>query len=191
MRRSGEAEEGRGVGHCLLGEGWGDAAGGCVWIFFATISICFGAREMGKRKGKRHTFVILGSRLVDNGAVLEAAEVEHADTAVGAAGDEDVDAVGAEADVEDFFVVGDQLGLGCQSWDIPDRTGGVNRGCNDERWRDCIPIKRGERRSMLWCLGVGEEGKWCQFARRRRLMICASCDIIRWVRHRCICWQRP
>ena len=41
--------------------------------------------------------------------MLEAAEVEHADGAVGAAGDEDVDAVGAEADVEDFFVVGDQL----------------------------------------------------------------------------------
>ena len=57
--------------------------------------------------GDARTFVGFFGGLVDDGAVLEAAEIEHADAAVGAAADEDVDAVGAEADVEHFFVVGD------------------------------------------------------------------------------------
>jgi len=45
--------------------------------------------------------------------VLEAAQVEHAHAAVGAAAHEHVDAAGAEAHVEDLFVVRDQLRLGC------------------------------------------------------------------------------
>ena len=63
--------------------------------------------DCGKGEGFARTFVGFFGGLVDDGAVLEAAEIEHADAAVGAAADEDVDAVGAEADVEDFFVVGD------------------------------------------------------------------------------------
>ena len=66
--------------------------------------------------------------------MLETSEIEHAHAAVGAAGDEDVNAVGAEADVKNFFVVGDKLSLGGEGWDIPDRAGGVNGRCNDERW---------------------------------------------------------
>lgn len=49
--------------------------------------------------------------LVDDGAVLETAEIEHAHTAVGATTDEDVYASGTEADIEDFLVVGNQLRL--------------------------------------------------------------------------------
>ena len=75
------------------------------------MDVCLGC-ECGTGGGARLTFVGFFGGLVDNGAVLEAAEIEHADAAVGAAADEDVDAVGAEADVEDFFVVGDELSFG-------------------------------------------------------------------------------
>lgn len=51
VRRSGEAEERRRVGHCLLCEGGGDAAGGCVGVYNLTISTGFGAKE--KEKGGR------------------------------------------------------------------------------------------------------------------------------------------
>ena len=88
--------------------------------------------------------------------MLETAEIEHTHTAVGAAGDEDVDTVGAEADVEDFFVVRDELSLGGEGRDIPDCTGCVNGGGDDEGWRDCVPVKGSEWCGMLWCFGVGE-----------------------------------
>ena len=58
--------------------------------------------------------------------MLQAAEVKHAHAAVRAAGDENVDAGGAETDVEYFFVVGDELGFGGQGWNVPDCAGGVN-----------------------------------------------------------------
>ena len=45
--------------------------------------------------------------LVNNGAVLEASEVKHSDGAVSAAGDEDIDAIGAEANIKNLFVMGD------------------------------------------------------------------------------------
>lgn len=72
------------------------------------------------------TFVVFGSWFVDDGAVLETSKIKHAHAAVGAAGDKDVDAVGAEANVEDLFVVGDELGLCGKGWDIPNRARGVD-----------------------------------------------------------------
>ena len=154
VRGSGETQKGRRVGHCLLGEGWGDAAGWSIWIYSHTISIGLWGKGGGCR-GNRLTFIVFGSWLVDDGAVFETSEIEHADTAVGAAGDEDVDAVGAETHVEDFFVVGDELGLCGECRDIPDGASCVNGGCNDERWRDCVPIEGSKRCGMLWCLGIG------------------------------------
>lgn len=52
VRRCGETKKGRRIGHCLLGEGRGDAAGGCVWVYQITISIGFKARETGNRMGE-------------------------------------------------------------------------------------------------------------------------------------------
>ena len=51
--------------------------------------------------------------------MLERTQIEHADAAIGAARDEDVDAIRAEADVVDFFVVCDQLRFGGQRGDVP------------------------------------------------------------------------
>lgn len=123
--------------------------------------------------------------------MLETTEIEHADTAVGAAGDEDVDAVGAEADIEDFFVVGDELGLCGEGWDIPDGAGGVNGRGDDEGWRDGIPIERGQRSCVFWCLRIRQKGKRRELIRWRRLMICAPCDIVGGIGYWRGCWQRP
>ena len=58
-----------------------------------------------------HTSFFLPGRLIDNGAVLQTSQIEHAHATVLTTADKDVDAVGAETYVVDFFVVGDQLGL--------------------------------------------------------------------------------
>ena len=63
--------------------------------------------------GQFTILVILLRRLVNDGAVFEAAEVKHADTTVCTAAHENVDALRAESDVENFFVVGNQLGFRC------------------------------------------------------------------------------
>ena len=118
-----------------------------------------------KKGRERHTFIVLGSWLVDDSTVLETAKIEHADTAVGAAGDKNIDAVGTEADVKDFFVVGNELGLCGESWNIPDSAGGVNGRGDDEGWRDGIPIERGQRSCVFWCLRIRQKGKWCELAR--------------------------
>lgn len=64
--------------------------------------------------------------------MFEAAEVEHSDTAICATADKDIDALGAEADVEDLFIMGDQLGLGCQGGDVPNGTGSVDARGDDQ-----------------------------------------------------------
>lgn len=81
--------------------------------------------------------------------MFEAAEIEHPNTAICAAAYENVDALGAEADVENFFVVGDQLGFRCQGRDIPDRAGGVDARRDDQTGRDYVPVERGDRRGMF------------------------------------------
>jgi len=65
------------------------------------------------------TFLLFVIGLIDDSAVLQRPQIKHANTAVCAAGDEDVHAVGAEAHIENFFVVSDELCLCRQSWYIP------------------------------------------------------------------------
>lgn len=79
-------------------------------------------------------------RLVNDGAVLETSQVKHSDTAICSTRDEDIDAVGAEPYIIHFLVVRDQLGLCRQGRDIPNGTCRVNRGCNDKRGLDDVPI---------------------------------------------------
>ena len=66
------------------------------------------------------------TRLVDDGAVLEGAEIEHTNAPVGAAGYEDVDTICAEADVIDFLVVRYQLRFGGQRGNVPYRASCVD-----------------------------------------------------------------
>ena len=70
--------------------------------------------------------------------MLQASEVEHADAAVLAAADKDVDALGTEAHVVDLLVVRNQLRLGRQRRDVPYRAGGVDAGGDDEAGRGIV-----------------------------------------------------
>ena len=72
------------------------------------------------------TFLGFLRRLVDNGAVLQTAQVKHADTAVAPTADKHVNAVRAEPHVIDFLVVRNELRFGRQGWNVPDRTCRVN-----------------------------------------------------------------
>ena len=147
--------------------------------------------EEGRRKGRR-TFIILGRWLVDDSAVLEGTQVKHAYTSICAARNKHIHAVGAEANIEDFFVVSNQLRLSGQSWDIPDSASGVYARGNYKGWRNGVPVQRSQRSSVLWRLGVGEESKWCQFAGWCWVArVGAAGDAIRLVGHGCVCWERP
>ena len=64
--------------------------------------------------------------------MFEAAEVKHPHAPVCAAADKDIDTLGTEADVEDFFVVSNELGLCGKRGDVPDCTSRVDAGCDDE-----------------------------------------------------------
>lgn len=83
---------------------------------------------------KTHTFFSLIRWFVDDCTMLQTPEIEHTHTAIGAAADENIDALGAETDVVDFLVVSNELCLGCQCRDIPDSAGRVNARGNDETW---------------------------------------------------------
>lgn len=93
----------------------------------------------GERQGL--TFVVLVRRLIDNRAVLEAAQIEHPDAAVGTAADEDIDTTGAEPDIVYFLVVRDQLRLGGQCRNIPDGAGRVDAGGDDQTRGNRVPIE--------------------------------------------------
>lgn len=69
--------------------------------------------------------------LVDDSAVLQASQIKHADTTIGATADEHINAVGTESNVKHFLVMSNQLCLGCQGRNIPDCAGCVDAGCDD------------------------------------------------------------
>jgi len=110
---------------------------------------------------------LLLGRLVDDGAVLQTAQIEHPHAAICAAADEHVNAAGAEADVEDFLVVRDQLRFRSQSRNVPYRAGSVDAGGNDEFRGQGIPVKGRERCGVFGRLRVGEESERGEFLRRR------------------------
>ena len=58
--------------------------------------------------------------------MLEAPQIEHADAAVGAAADEDVNGLRAEAYVKYLLVVSDELSFGGEGWNVPYCTCGVD-----------------------------------------------------------------
>src|SRR5690349_12310299 len=89
------------------------------------------------------TSVVFACRLVDDGAVLQAAEVKHPHAAVLAATDEDVGALGTEPHIVDLLVVGNQLGLGGKGRDIPDGACRVYARRDDQARVYRVPIQRG------------------------------------------------
>lgn len=88
--------------------------------------------------------------------MLEASQIEHTHTAVSTAADKNVDAVGTKPNIVHFFVVGNQLRLGRQCWNIPDGASCVNAGGDDETWGDRVPVEGSNGGGVLGRLGVGQ-----------------------------------
>lgn len=78
------------------------------------------------------TFITLLRWFIDDSAVLQAAQIKHADTAIRATTDEYIDTVGTESDIEDFFIVSNQLRFSRQGRDIPDGAGSVDTRGDDQ-----------------------------------------------------------
>lgn len=106
------------------------------------------------------TLFILICRLVDDGTMLETAQIEHANATIRSAANKNVDTVGTKSDIEDLFIMGNQLRLRCKCRDIPDGTGRVNAGCNDQTRGDGVPVKGGNRGSVLWGFRIRKQGQW-------------------------------
>ncbi len=84
--------------------------------------------------------------------MFEAAQIKHAYTAVLATADKNIDAVGAESHIVDFFVVRNELRLGSQRGNIPDSASSINARGNDEARRNSVPVKRCERSGVIGSL---------------------------------------
>lgn len=151
VRGGGEAEEWGCVGHSLLSSCRRHVSGtiGCWW----NVSV-FGVIRIWERRRRRHTFVDFLARLVDDGTMFEASEIEHANATIRAAGDEYIDTVGAEADVEDFFVVSDELCFGGKSRDVPYGACGIDAGGDDEAGGERVPVQRSQGCGVFGGFGV-------------------------------------
>mmetsp|Transcript_454 Transcript_454/g.1152 ORF Transcript_454/g.1152 Transcript_454/m.1152 type:complete len:382 (-) Transcript_454:162-1307(-) len=93
---------------------------------------------------------------VDDRRVLEAAQIEHADGAIGADRREDVDAR-REREVIHLFVVRDQLRFGLHLGDVPDGAGRVDRAGADDVRILLVPVERRQRRAELGVLVVVQQ----------------------------------
>ena len=94
-------------------------------------------------KGSGSTILVtLVRRLVYDCAVLEAAKIEHSHTSVRSAAYKYVNALGTEAHVEHLLVVSNELCLRGKGGNIPDCTGSVNTGSDNQAWRYYVPVQR-------------------------------------------------
>jgi hypothetical protein len=111
------------------------------------------------------TVTVLVGGLVDDGAVLEAAEIEHAHTAIGATAYKNIHTTCAESHIEDFFVVCDQLRLGSERGNVPYCACRIYARCDDELRRQGVPIEGSERRSVFGCFRVREKREGREFGK--------------------------
>mmetsp|Transcript_9537 Transcript_9537/g.22586 ORF Transcript_9537/g.22586 Transcript_9537/m.22586 type:complete len:203 (-) Transcript_9537:360-968(-) len=88
--------------------------------------------------------------------MLQAAEVEEADRAVGADRGENLSAA-RERDVVHLLVVRDQLRLCLPGLDVPDGAGGIDGGGADDGGVRLVPVERRQRRTELTVLVIVEE----------------------------------
>lgn len=87
------------------------------------------------------TFLALLCWLVNYRAVLQASQVKHSYTAISTTADKYVDAVSAEAYIEDLLVMRYQLRFCSQCWNVPYCTGCVDTGSDDQTRRDRVPVQ--------------------------------------------------
>lgn len=97
----------------------------------------------------KHTFFILLRRLINDCTMLQAAQVKHAHATISSTAGEDVDGVSAKSYVVYLLVVCNQLRFRGKRRNIPDGAGRINARRDDQTRRDRVPVKRGDRSSML------------------------------------------
>lgn len=86
------------------------------------------------------TSIVFSGWLVDDGAVLQTPQIKHANTAILTTAHKDICTISAESYIIHFLVVGDELSLGCQGWDIPYRTGRIYARGDDQARGHCVPV---------------------------------------------------
>lgn len=87
----------------------------------------------------RRRLVLWRGRLVQDGAVFKAPQIECAQRAVCADGHEDVRRVGQPRDVVHLTIVGDELRHRRRRVQIPNCTRGIDRGRDHETWNLLVP----------------------------------------------------
>ncbi len=81
-----------------------------------------------------YTLLGLLGWLINNSTMFQTSKIKHSYTAVSTTTDENIDAVRTKSYIKYFFIMRYQLGLGCQSRDVPDRTGRINTRSDDQAW---------------------------------------------------------
>lgn len=79
--------------------------------------------------GRRRRLLLVW--FVNNRRMLQTPEIKHSDTPVCTTTDKDINTMGTESDVKDFFIVGNQLSLGSEGGNVPDGACGVNAAGDD------------------------------------------------------------
>lgn len=86
--------------------------------------------------------------------MLQAPQVKHAHASILTTAHKYIDALGTEPYVIYLLVVGNQLRLGREGWNVPYCAGGINARGNDEAGGDGVPVERRQRGRVIGCLGV-------------------------------------
>lgn len=108
---------------------------------FASIGDWLASVSSKRVECKYRTSFFFARRLVNNGTMLQTAQVKHAHAAVLPAAHEYVNALSTETNVVDFFVVSNQLRLCRERWYIPDGTRGIDTRSDNKAGGDGIPVQ--------------------------------------------------
>jgi hypothetical protein len=92
-------------------------------------------------KSRQPTSLLLASGLVDNGRVLQASQVKHANTSILTTANKYVYALSAEPHIVDLLIVGNELSLCGERGNIPDSTCRIYARRNNETRGDGVPIE--------------------------------------------------
>lgn len=111
--------------------------------------------------------------------MLKAPQIKHSHTAISTTAYKNIDAVGAEANVIHLLVVSNQLRLRCQCGNIPNGAGCVNTRRNDQTWRNCIPVKRGDGSSVLGGFRVRQQSQRGKLGGGRVSLVRGTSDRVR------------
>lgn len=119
---------------------------------------------------------VLTRRLIDDGRMLQAAQIKHTNAAILTTAYEDVDRVGTEPYIVNFLVVRNELRLGRERGNVPYRAGRIDAGGDDEGGIHGVPVKRGQRSGVIRRLGVRKKRQGSELG--ARTIVTPSRDVV-------------